>query len=52
MIIETICSFLDGLFLLAGYITNGSSFPKPLTEEEEKNYSVNIKMATKKQRQN
>ncbi|MCX7695061.1 MAG: RNA polymerase sporulation sigma factor SigK [Caloramator sp.] len=36
MIIETICSFLDGLFLLAGYITNGSSFPKPLTEEEEK----------------
>ncbi|MBZ4662433.1 MAG: sigK [Caloramator sp.] len=36
MIIETICSFLDGLFLLAGYITNGTSFPKPLTEEEEK----------------
>ncbi|CDF58239.1 RNA polymerase sporulation sigma factor SigK [Thermobrachium celere] len=36
MIIEAICSFLDGLFLLAGYITNGSSFPKPLTEEEEK----------------
>jgi RNA polymerase sporulation-specific sigma factor len=36
LIIETICSFLDGLFLLAGYITNGTSFPKPLTEEEEK----------------
>lgn len=36
MIVETICSLLDGLFVLAGYITNGSSFPKPLTEEEEK----------------
>jgi RNA polymerase sporulation-specific sigma factor len=28
-------SLLNGLLLLAGYITNGSTFPQPLSAQEE-----------------
>lgn len=37
MVLEFIINFLGSAFLLMGYITNGNSFPQPLTEEEEKN---------------
>lgn len=36
MIFNVIINLLDELFVLVGYITNGNSFPHPLTEEEER----------------
>ncbi len=37
MILDVLFNLLDGVILLAGYVTNGSSFPQPLNEEEERN---------------
>jgi RNA polymerase sporulation-specific sigma factor len=37
LILDTLFNLLDGVVLLAGYVTNGSSFPQPLNEEEERN---------------
>lgn len=37
MIIDLLFTAINNLFLLTGYVTNGSSFPHPLTEEEERN---------------
>jgi RNA polymerase sporulation-specific sigma factor len=36
-------NILDFCFLLVGYITNGNSFPHPLTEEEERNLFCKFK---------
>jgi RNA polymerase sporulation-specific sigma factor len=36
LIFEAIINLLGNIFVFAGYITNGSSFPHPLTEDEEK----------------
>lgn len=37
-------NLLDEFFFLVGYITNGSSFPHPLTEDEEKNLFCKYKL--------
>lgn len=44
MILDVLFNFLDQAILLLGYITNGNSFPQPLTEEEERQYFYNYKM--------
>lgn len=36
VILEILFHMLDKVYLLAGYITNGNSFPYPLNEEEER----------------
>ncbi|WP_133627603.1 RNA polymerase sporulation sigma factor SigK [Fonticella tunisiensis] len=36
LIFDILFNLLDGVFLLFGYVTNGNSFPQPLTEEEER----------------
>jgi len=38
MIIETFMSFMQKVMLFSSYINNNSSFPKPLTREEEQQY--------------
>ena len=38
MIIETFMAFLQKVMLFSSYINNNSSFPKPLTREEEQKY--------------
>jgi RNA polymerase sporulation-specific sigma factor len=36
LIFDVIFNLLDKAFILVGYISNGNSFPQPLTEEEER----------------
>lgn len=43
MILNFLINFIDVAFLLVGYITNGNSFPHPLTEEEERNLFYSFK---------
>lgn len=38
MIVETFMSFMHKIMLFSSYINNNSSFPKPLTKEEEEEY--------------
>ncbi len=38
MIIETIATFMQKLLFFSAYVNNNSSFPKPLTTEEEAEY--------------
>jgi len=38
MIVESFMMFLQKIMLFSSYINNNSSFPKPLTQEEEKGY--------------
>lgn len=43
MIFDIVFNLLDEFFFLVGYITNGNSFPHPLTEEEEKSLFATYK---------
>lgn len=36
LILNALFNLFDGVILLVGYVTNGSSFPQPLNEEEER----------------
>lgn len=38
MIVETFMSFMHKIMLFSSYINNNSSFPKPLTKEQEEEY--------------
>lgn len=40
---ESLLSVIGNLTLIIAYITGGSSFPQPLTEEEETNYLAKFK---------
>lgn len=44
MILEIIVSLLGNHYFLVGYITNGNSFPHPLSEREEKNLFEKYKL--------
>lgn len=44
MIFDIILGVLDEIFLLVGYITNGNSFPHPLTEDEERSLFYRYKL--------
>jgi RNA polymerase sporulation-specific sigma factor len=44
VIFDIVFNLLDEFFFLVGYITNGNSFPHPLTEEEEKNLFAKYKV--------
>ena len=41
-IFDVIFNLINGAFLLVGYLTNGTEFPKPLSEQEEKNLFVKL----------
>ena len=42
MIIETFMTFLQKIMLFSSYINNASSFPKPLTQEEEQELLIRL----------
>ena len=47
MIIETFMSFLQKIMLFSSYINNASSFPKPLTPEEEQKLLERLELGDK-----
>lgn len=42
MIVESFMMFMQKIMLFSSYINNNSSFPKPLTQEEEKEYLLKL----------
>lgn len=46
MIFDIIFNLMDEFYFLVGYITNGNSFPHPLTEEEEKKLFAEYKLGS------
>ncbi len=48
MIVESFMMFLQKIMFFSSYIKNNSSFPKPLTPEEEKNYLEKYEKGDKK----
>lgn len=48
MLLDLIFNFADTLFFLVGYITNGNSFPHPLTDEEERALFARFKSGDEK----
>lgn len=51
MIVETFLTFLSKIFCFTSFVGNGSSFPRPLTLEEEKKYLSMLKNGDKKARE-
>lgn len=43
IIFNILFNIIDNLYLLAGYLKNGDSFPKPLSEEEERELFIKLK---------
>ena len=41
MVIETFVQFMQKIMLFTSYVNNNSSFPKPLTQQEEQEYITN-----------
>lgn len=48
MILDMFFNLLNHAFILVGYVTNGNSFPHPLTEEEERNLFYSYKSGDEK----
>ena len=38
MILETFMTFLSRIFFFTSFVNNNGSFPKPLTQDEEREY--------------
>lgn len=48
MLLDLIFNFVDTIFFVVGYITNGNSFPHPLTEDEERALFARFKSGDEK----
>lgn len=48
MLLDLIFNFVDTVFFVVGYITNGNSFPHPLTEDEERALFARFKSGDEK----